>query len=116
MIVEHSEYIDTVTCSDSGFVFTLNDTDAFTYLENEWESNFLIVTHQDGCGVVETPGERTFWLVSGVEFDQSTMTVNATATQQAMEDSLNTATISWGKYSPATSKCPPCTVCLSHLG
>jgi hypothetical protein len=79
VLLEQIASVINVDCSNTSVVVTFNNTDAFEATEAAWiaESQFVLVTnHQGDC---DAELERSYFLVSSLSFDNTTLVATASS-------------------------------------
>ncbi|KJY01342.1 hypothetical protein TI39_contig295g00018 [Zymoseptoria brevis] len=107
VILEHSAFVSSVSCSADGIVVKFNNASAFQYASTAWSSipEFVLVTYTAGCGDAEN--QRTFWLVNGVTPSQADHSILCKIEKEiAIEDMFNDVDLIWGVYHPVTNSPP----------
>ena len=100
IIVEHSEYITSVTCELGGIAVDFSSAQAYDFAKKNWKPNFLLITASHGCGPALVNGEYTYWLVTEVSFEDGPLVVHAKATAIPIEQAIKVAVITWGTVTP----------------
>lgn len=106
VVLDHSSYVASTTCSDSGIVVTFTSTEAFNLACDSWSSvssGFVLVTYTDGCHG-DSDEQRTFWLVESLNFSNGTLSIQAVVQEEvATEDAISGVDMTWGTYYPGNS-------------
>ncbi|KAJ9097591.1 hypothetical protein QFC21_004625 [Naganishia friedmannii] len=105
--IPHTALISSVTCLANGteLAIAFNSTDAYQYAMTHWtvgKEGFLLVTDTIGCSA-SNDGQHTYWLVSGLTYNNATSTVIAKVTELAVADALDNVSLVWGSWTPAGS-------------
>jgi hypothetical protein len=104
IIVEHSQYITSVTCETGGIAVDFSSAQAYDFAKKNWKPNFLLITSSTGQGcnssATVVTGEYTYWLVTDVSFEDGPLIVHAKATAIPIEQAIKTAEITWGTVTP----------------
>lgn len=106
VVLDHSSYVSSTTCSEDGILVTFTDVEAFTFASQSWSastSGFVLVTYTDGCHG-DTNEQRTFWLVDKLQFINSTLSIQAVVAEElAVENALAGVDMVWGTYHPPSN-------------
>jgi hypothetical protein len=79
VLLEQIASVISVDCSNTSVVVTFNNTDAYEATEAAWnaESHFVLVTNH--LGDCDTELERSYFLVSSLSFDSTTLVATASS-------------------------------------
>ncbi|KAJ9123890.1 hypothetical protein QFC22_000678 [Naganishia vaughanmartiniae] len=105
--IPHTALISSVTCLANGteLAIAFNSTTAYQYAMTHWtvgKEGFLLVTDTIGCSA-SNDGQHTYWLVSGLTYNDATSTITAKVTELAVADALDNVSLVWGSWTPAGS-------------
>lgn len=104
VILEHSSYVASTSCSDDGILVTFTSVEAFNFAYEAWSevaSGFVLVTYTDGCHG-DSDQQRTFWLIDSLELLNSTLSIQAVVQEElAIEDAVYGVEMVWGTYYPS---------------
>ncbi|KIV83450.1 hypothetical protein PV11_05473 [Exophiala sideris] len=104
VVLDHSSYVTSVSCSSTGILVAFESIEAFRYACDSWSAveEFVLVTYTDGCGASDD--QRTFWLSNSVEILNNTQSIMvAVETELAIEDAIYGVDMVWGNYYPTGS-------------
>jgi hypothetical protein len=108
VILDHSSYISSTSCSEDGILVSFTSTQAFNLACDSWSlsTDLVLATYTDGCHG-EAEDQRTFWLTTSLSFDNKTLTIKAVATEELRIGSIaHTVDLIWGTYTPGSSGTP----------
>ncbi|TLS22621.1 uncharacterized protein PpBr36_06468 [Pyricularia pennisetigena] len=95
VVLETIPSIKGVSCTTKGSVIIpFTDAADFASAKKQWPAkDFVVVTTSDGSCAAD--GQRGFYSVSALAFDDKKTTVTATATVAAIKDVMNDAQVQW---------------------
>lgn len=104
VILPHSSLVGPQYCANNVVSIPFINTDAFNYARDQWSllgnSQFILVTHTDGCNPPEVAyqDERTYWQATAnqINYDARTNTIDVPAQQVAFEDLVGDLTVNFG--------------------
>jgi hypothetical protein len=79
VVLEEIVSVHSVVCSDTGVVVTFDDLAGYEKSMKEWPSSGDFVLFTNHLGNCDSEFERGLFLVGGLAFDETTLTVVATA-------------------------------------
>jgi hypothetical protein len=118
VILDHSSYISSTSCSEDGILVSFTSTQAFNLACDSWSlsTDLVLATYTDGCHG-EAEDQRTFWLITSLSFDNKTLTIQAVATEELGIGSIaHTVDLIWGTYTPGSSGTPAIGASASSAG
>jgi hypothetical protein len=118
VILDHSSYISSTSCSEDGILVSFTSTQAFNLACDSWSlsTDLVLATYTDGCHG-EAEDQRTFWLITSLSFDNKTLTIQAVATEELGIGSIaHTVDLIWGTYTPGSSGAPAIGASASSAG
>lgn len=97
--------LKSVEC-DQNMTLTFKSNRTFGLVQESWDwvnfnglRNFIMVADYPGCGKNQS---RDPWVVNGVTFDSSSLTVHMNAILKTWKDVANTYTMDFGDFTPST--------------
>ena len=107
MILEHSNQIRSVKCTQQSISVTFTSSDAFHIAEQTWDPKngpFILATYHVGCGNV-LEGMRSFFRASIPTFDLDSLSVRLHVSRISNAQAIQEADVAWGTYkAPSTSR------------
>lgn len=103
--IDHSAYM-TATCDGAGTISVkFGSKAAYNQAVSSWleESGMIIVGLIQGCGNYAN-NELCYFKVSGLSFDESTMTCSVQGTDSNVHDTITDYEFTWNQFSPVGTK------------
>lgn len=94
VVLPHSALVSSVACVSDGLAITFADSTAYKYVEANWNTyngqGFLLVADWQPCmgGSEADKGGHVYYLVTGLSYNDATMTVHATAREIEIQNAL----------------------------
>ncbi|KAI5195238.1 hypothetical protein AUEXF2481DRAFT_34077 [Aureobasidium subglaciale EXF-2481] len=109
VILDHSSYISSTSCSEEGILVSFTTTQAFNLACDSWSSistGLVLATYTDGCHG-DSEDQRTFWLIASLSFDNKTLTIKAIVSDELdIGELFHEVDLVWGTYTPGSSGVP----------
>ncbi|KAB2573480.1 hypothetical protein DBV05_g7889 [Lasiodiplodia theobromae] len=105
VVLDHSDHVsDVVFHSGSGHLnIQFGSPEAYDAAVKSWnETNLLLITNTPGCGNYDG-GERCYFAVTTLNFDQPNLSVRVSGDSQIFADIVNDVTFEWGLWRPSAS-------------
>ena len=105
VVLENSAYVSNVTCSTDGIGVIFNGDQGYNYAKQQWPTfgnDFILVSHSDGCKDT-SPNQRTFWQVTGAQFDDSSKACDVKCSEVGIDQAASDMTAQWGSYNQGGS-------------
>lgn len=105
VVLDHSDHVSDVAFhSGSGHLtIQFGSPEAYDAAVKTWnETNLLLITNTPGCGNYDG-GERCYFAVTTVDFDQPSLSVRVSGDSQIFADIVNIVTFEWGLWRPSAA-------------
>jgi hypothetical protein len=99
VVLNHCDYIASVTASSCALTVKFNNVDAFTAASNSRKGgiDLFLIVHTPGCGRYDQ-GEHCNFLVLDVHVDASSLTITVKGVDTSLVDAITDYLIDWGQF------------------
>ncbi|KAH0279443.1 hypothetical protein KCU91_g1744, partial [Aureobasidium melanogenum] len=108
VVLDHTNYINSVHCDNSSITIVFNDATAFQHSETEWQidGHVILVTSEDTCGA---NGTSTMFLTASFTFDTANLIAVGQGQQTHLADVFDTFDLDFGTVTTSnTTYVPNC--------
>ncbi|KAI1849170.1 hypothetical protein JX266_005131 [Neoarthrinium moseri] len=96
VVLHHSSLVSEVACAEDGLSLEMKSEAALKYCQEHWDPSSMVFI-STSCGA-KNDGHNAYFKVSGITYDESTLTAHCKATEMEVPDVMTGGKIKWSTY------------------